>query len=96
MTQDEVNRLIKQAGPLVRTPFNQWCAIFAGLVENETFAKQKARWYSEGHEDGMRHGVELAAALCAELDNDENGPENDPYRAGVRWARERILEEVQP
>jgi hypothetical protein len=95
MNKADVDRWISEAGPLVRVPFDEWCTTFAGLVQSETLSKQKAKWYSAGHEDGMRHGIEVAAALCAELDNDENGGPNDAYRAGVRWARERILAKVR-
>ena len=32
MTKEEVNKLIKEAGPLVKMPFDQWCEHFAALV----------------------------------------------------------------
>ena len=42
MTKDEVNKLMKEAGPLVKMPFDQWCERFANLVaaaEREAIAK---------------------------------------------------------
>ena len=42
MTKDEVNKLMKEAGPLVKMPFDQWCERFANLVaaaEREECAK---------------------------------------------------------
>ena len=32
MTNDEIVELMEQAGPLLRTPFAQWCVKFAKLV----------------------------------------------------------------
>ena len=42
MTKDEVSKLMKEAGPLVKMPFDQWCERFATLVaaaEREECAK---------------------------------------------------------
>ncbi len=32
MTMDEIIKLAKEAGPLIRTPFDEWCRLFAALV----------------------------------------------------------------
>ena len=32
MTNDEIIKLVKEAGPLISTPFDQWCERFAHLV----------------------------------------------------------------
>ena len=42
MTKDELNNLMKEAGPIVRMPFDQWCERFANLVaaaERESIAQ---------------------------------------------------------
>ena len=32
MTKDDINRMMREAGPLTKGPFDDWCKRFANLV----------------------------------------------------------------
>ena len=63
MTKDELNNLMKEAGPIVRMPFDQWCERFAALV-----AAHKAEVaLAEAYRCGYEAGVLAEREACADI-----------------------------
>ena len=60
MTKHELNNMMKEAGPIVRMPFDQWCERFANLVAAHKAEVITAEAYRCGYEDGMEAG----AVIC--------------------------------
>ena len=80
MTQDEIIRMAREAGPLTKGPFDDWCKRFANLVaahEREACAKVCSEVGANGLVEIKRFAALVAAAereacakLCDGLDDD--------------------------
>ena len=66
MTKDDIIRMAREAGPLTKGPFDDWCDRFANLVaerEREACATVcESEWSNVAEE---MYGKELAAAIRA-------------------------------
>jgi hypothetical protein len=61
MTQDDINRMAREAGPLTQGPFTEWCKRFANLVA----AAEKEADAKLCEEIGPVYGVVFANAIRA-------------------------------
>ena len=72
MTKDDIIRMAREAGPLTKGPFDDWCDRFANLVAAaereacETAVEDIARKYQKAHEASLENiADECAAAIRA-------------------------------
>ena len=75
MTQDEILRMAREAGPLTKGPFDDWCKRFANLVAAherkacEMAVENIARKYQKLHHASLENiADECAAAIKARID----------------------------
>ena len=75
MTKDDIIRMAREAGPLTKGPFDDWCKRFANLVAVhereacEMAVEDSARKYQKLHHASLENiADECAAAIKARID----------------------------
>ena len=70
MTDNDIIRMAREAGPLTQGPFDDWCKRFANLVAAAKAEVALAEAYRCGYEAGAAAERESCAELCDGLDDD--------------------------
>jgi len=80
MTQDDIIKMAREAGPLTQGPFTEWCKRFANLV---AAAKAEVA-LAEAYRCGYKVGMESGAVICENLSVQQDRDVRDECAAAIR------------
>lgn len=81
MTEDDIIRMAREAGPLTQGPFNEWCKRFAAIVAAHKTKGALAKAYRCGYEAGAAAEREACAKVC---EDEEELQGHTPFDCALR------------